>query len=121
MHLEYRDTALSQILEYAFLAAVSGTLAFPVARVLPEAMREGSWVWLIPVILEFAAAVDELFVGGVRTMLDLFFKTQQGEGGAFAIALLTMPTWSCCWYSATMLWQRRGRPRRPAGRRFVGP
>jgi hypothetical protein len=109
--LDIEDTALAQVLSYAFLAAMGLAMALLVSMMARAAMREGSFIWVLPVGLEIAAVIWQLFSEGVvSTLHGLFFTPGPGLGEeSWGMVLLTLPTWSCCSYSATMWWRlRRG-------------
>jgi len=100
------DSPILTLCEYVFIGVVSSVLAAGISSVAFEATVRGRWVWIIPVALFLAALASEGY-RNVREVTYMFY-VGPGEGEAgLGLVLLTMPTWSCCCYSITMiLWRR---------------
>jgi hypothetical protein len=105
--VRWTDTPATTLLEYVIIAALSGLLSLAVLLVAPDSSREGCWIWALPAIIG-AVVLIVLCSRGFAQMLTLFYAPPgEGEAG-WAIVLLTLPTWSCCCYSAAMWgWRRR--------------
>jgi hypothetical protein len=74
----------------------------------PDAAGPGRWVWTLPVAFLAFGLVWDMFLGRFDTVLLALFGG--GEGGWIRV-LVTLPAWSCCWYSATMARRRRRQSR----------
>ena len=103
------DTVLSDILGYVFIAAAGIALALLISTILPGSVFEGSTIWILPAGAEFGCAVWDTAWGRTQEIPAYFFG--RGEAG-WVMALLTMPTWGCCCYSAAMYWRLRGSRKR---------
>src|SRR5579875_1641429 len=107
--LNIPDTMAPQILEYVAVGVFSAGAAALVSTVVPNALREGRAVWILPAGVEIIGILSELIPHGLRSASLFFFYTPgQGEE-AWGVLLLTLPTWSCCCYSATAWWRLRNR------------
>jgi hypothetical protein len=102
------DTVLSQLFGYAFLAAVSVGLALTVLRINQTFGKEGTWIWVLPIVLEIWGLMSDHF-GFVNNYL-LITRPGDGEAGLGEL-LITYPAWSCYWYSAAMWWRLREKQR----------
>jgi hypothetical protein len=98
--LRGRETPVSQILDYVFLAAAGIALALLVTALARNSTRLGIFVWILPAAIELWAAIDESLLFGISSLGSTLFYGQ-GEDG-WVVMALTLPTWSCCWYSAAM-------------------
>jgi len=101
--------AIERPLTYAVALVASVVIAWLVAVLLPRAVMEGCWVWVIPTALFVAIGIPLYESGELR---DLLWPTD-GEQ-AWLWILLTIPTWNCCCYSATMWTVRHYSRPRPA-------
>jgi hypothetical protein len=115
--LNIQDTLQSQVLGYLFLAATAVAMALLISAITKESASEGSWVWMIPSALEVPAVIWQALSGGIMSAVHgFFFVAGPGQGEESWGLLLTLPTWSCCWYSAAMWWRlRRRRDRETRG------
>ena len=100
-----------QLLGYIILATVSACLARIVSRFWRNSFREGRFTWIIPATFEAVVLIAVLLSGRGREVYGLFIVTGPGEGTAFAVVLLTYPTFSATVYSATMWWLYRQQSR----------
>lgn len=98
------DTALWQISGYGFILFLASAAALMVSVLVPSHMTEGCRVWAVPLLTELivlAAALHSKGLSGVRSLFYISAAPMGGEA-AWGVALLTLPTWSCVWYSVTM-------------------
>ena len=100
----FPDSPFFQGLNYFVMMFAGAGLAGVVSRSFPQAAKEGSWVWVIPVLI-WAAVATGILLGSISgTLGDLFcFDPKPGAGeGGWVVLMLTLPTCSCCCYSAVM-------------------
>jgi hypothetical protein len=105
---------------YAVTCLASLGIAQTTSRVLPAWVAVGRWIWLLPVLLELVSLTRNVFLWGVPTTLHEFigFGAPMAPEEEWGIVLLTLPVWSCCWYSALMWWHiRKGAGSVPASHR----
>lgn len=102
--LTFRNLILDQIISFLFIGTVGYGLAQPASAMAWGPAKEGRWIWVLPVSIEIAVGASALLSEGfLATWHGLFFVPGPGQGeGSWAIVLLTLPTWGCCCYSATM-------------------
>ena len=76
-----------------------------------EETEHGSRAWILPVLLEGAALIWEIAWGRAASVWHGFFWVAgPGRGEEpWLVVLLTLPTWSCCSYSAAMWWRLHAR------------
>lgn len=113
--LNAQDTPATDVLAYVALAIIAVLAALLLRRTSGDVSREGSRVWIVPAAIEATMLIHELSLSGLKMALHTFFfaaDRRQGEE-MWVIFLLTLPTWSCCWYSAAMSWHRASRDPRP--------
>lgn len=106
------ETPASQILDYVFLAAAGIALALFVTALTGNSTKLGIFVWVLPAAIELYAAISESLSFGIASLGSTLLYGQ-GEDG-WVVMVLTLPTWSCCWYSAATWWRRRTKDREVA-------
>ena len=98
------DSATWQILAYLIVGALGLNFALGLCAVLPNWVQEGCWVWTVPSFCWVVVTCSTLLHGGPAEFEDMLYTKSgpmEGERG-WLIFLVTLPTWGCCWYSATM-------------------
>jgi len=87
--------------DYIVLAPTAFAMAWILSAVSGDSAREGKWIWIMPMSAEIASiAWDVLWLE--HASIRGYFWDRGPEGMQM---LLTLPTWSSCWYSAAM-WLR---------------
>jgi hypothetical protein len=109
--LNLQDTLIPQLFGYAFLAVISVGLAFAVSLANHHWTKAGAWIWVLPVAVEIWGIYSEVSLG--TPVGDFFLIPGPGRGEEGWGVLITLPTWSCCCYSATM-WLRLRQSQRQA-------
>jgi hypothetical protein len=107
-----KDSVAWLVFDYVIFWFLSISAALSVFRLMPEAAESGRWVWAVPVALLASGVVWDMHLGIFNTARAVFWG--RGEDG-WVRALVTLPAWSCCWYSGTMTWRRRRRNRSLVG------
>jgi hypothetical protein len=107
------DSPAWQIADYAVALLTGVALAMLGSSVAPTSVREGRWVWVIPGPIFLVFAGPSILLNPHTGVLWFYIDPgwDLGEAG-WGVALLTLPTWGCCWYAATMHWVARRRQRR---------
>ncbi len=107
------DSIPWQLLSYLLALLIGAALALVISAVAPWSANAGRWVWVIPVcFLVSCGVIDAIYVpSDLRYYLFMDPRPSEGESG-WVVVLVTLPTWGCCWYSATMRWRWRRRLRR---------
>lgn len=112
IEMNLQDTIRPQIAGYAFVAAAACGCALVVGRFFRSSALEGVWIWPIPVIILLWGVAETLVSDGLAAAVNGFvFVPGPGRGEESWGILLTIPTWACCWYSATMWWGHNRRLR----------
>lgn len=102
------DSTAWQVLDYLIFGLFGTLAALSVSVWIPDAALSGRWIWAVPVVLLAFALVWDMHLQIFDSPQLIFFG--RGESGWITL-FLTLPAWSCCWYSATMAWRRRRRNR----------
>jgi hypothetical protein len=84
---------------YVIFLVTGVAFALLISRLMPAAAREGRLIWIPPVALLVGCIWWDLSLGHSDAIQVAVAGT--GEAG-WLNALVTLPAWSCCWYSATM-------------------
>jgi tellurite resistance protein TehA-like permease len=89
---------------FPVVALIGGVAGVGVYRMASDLAQEGVWVWLLPTCVLAAFILCDRF----STVSDFkgFFYAPAGDPDPVP-AILTLPTWGCCWYSAGMYWRSR--------------
>lgn len=101
------------MIEYVLYPLLGVAAALLVSVCSPQLTGSGRWIWTMPLALfAFCVAWDASLGRSGVISTDLF-----GSGEASWVrSLVTMPAWSCCWYSAAMVarrWVLNHPPARP--------
>lgn len=103
--LSAANTTTWNILEYLIVMILSIALALMVSLPLPSSVLEGRYVFVVPVATEiWAVALSK----NSKEAVDFFYAGSGPMSGeaSWALVLITLPTWGCCWYSVVMYWRR---------------
>ncbi len=105
--LHAQDSPEQQALGYLVLGGIAAGIAALLSAISPKTSREGRWVWVFPAIL-WLWAFFNAFSWRATSPLHFLFYVGPGEGEyGWVLFLLTLPTWACLCYSATMWLQSR--------------
>jgi hypothetical protein len=103
------DGPVWQILYYPIVLLLAVVLALAVSRLAPTSTIEGRWVWVAPVGLVAFVIAWSLYLDHPSEAGDMFYFGNEGGEAGLGLYFVTLPTWGCCCYSATMFWRRRQR------------
>jgi len=115
------DSAAWQVFNYGVVCLLSVAAAWGMSALVVGSVREGRWVWVLPASVELLCVIAMFFSEGLSGPVALFYTGNGPMAGeeSWGVVLLTIPTWSCCWYSVTMYWRRRRQNNVPLGSRFA--
>jgi len=104
MLLETGNGPILQVAEFALAAIIYVGAGLAAWKLVPSSAREGQYVWL-PLAALFGLGVCYDLATGHSGELPGYFYSGPGDPGGMP-ALVTIPAWGCCWYSATLRWCR---------------
>jgi hypothetical protein len=102
-----QDTSATDAFAYLFSAVAASALAFVVALVASDSPNEGRWVFTLPTTLVLGGMAWEWSSHGIASAMAVLHPNSSEEG--WTLVFLTIPAWSCWWYSTAMWWLRRRR------------